>query len=85
MATVETVKLTLTLENNKKAVINLPTPEDPGLLDPDNADPMWQHAFDPIVAAYASDTGDSVKAITYDVIETKTTRVFEDYDGTNAD
>ena len=81
MATVEKVKLTLTLSNGKTASINLPAAVSTALDDPEEAYDLTRPAFNPIKAAYADDAGNTVEKITYAIVTTTTSTITENYAG----
>lgn len=82
MAVTKKLQLKLTLNDGKKAIINLPEPINDTLSDPTEGITIWNGTFAPIAAAYASDSGATIATMGYHIFETVETVIApDDYDG----
>ena len=75
------VQLKCALSNGTTAVINLPAPFNGDMKDEDTGNYLYPDAHASIVAAFASDSGATIDSISYNIIETRTDTVAENYRG----
>ena len=81
MATTTKLQLKCALSDGSTATINLPPPRNNTLTDVDTGQPVYSTAVPKIKAAFATDSGATVNSITFNIIQTTTTIVAENYTG----
>lgn len=79
MATVKKLKITIKLNDNKTAVINLPEPINNTLTDPDEGLTIWDVSAEEIFKTFATDNGATVSSLDMDIITTDTLELVNDY------
>ncbi len=79
MATVKKLKITIKLNDNKTAVINLPEPINNTLTDPDEGLTIWDGSAEEIFKTFATDNGATPASLDMDIITTDTLELVNDY------
>lgn len=75
MATTSVVKIKLTLDNNKTRTLELPSPINNTLTDPENDTDLTSAAFNGVKAFYETAAGASVVGAVFSVVNTQTTTI----------
>lgn len=81
MATTSKVQVKVHLSNGKSNVINLPSPINATLTDPDEGTALHPAAYEAIKAAYATDDGATVASADFAIIRTTTTDIAIGFNG----